>query len=136
MPPAVHRRRRHAESGRGRLLRHPFRDRLRQRQPPRRSELGITVHDHPGPPLSRESLSRPTASGEARTYFRRSQRLWAGQLVRTISTEHGAWWEILFGTEPSRNRLAPVIPLLPTTIRSELCSSATSRIASAASPWR
>jgi hypothetical protein len=34
----------------------------------RRSELGITVHDHPGLPLSRESLSRLTASGEARTY--------------------------------------------------------------------
>ena len=60
----------------------------------------------------------------------------AGQVVRTISTEHGAWCETLFGTEPSRNRLAPVIPLLPTTIRSEPCSSATSTIASAASPWR
>ena len=40
------------------------------------------------------------------------------QVVRTISTEHGAWWETLFGTEPSRKRLAPVMPLLPTTIRS------------------
>ena len=58
------------------------------------------------------------------------------QVVRTISTEQGAWWETLFGTEPSRKRLAPVIPLLPTTIRSARCSSATSRIASAASPWR
>src|SRR5581483_10261642 len=58
------------------------------------------------------------------------------QVVRTISTEHGAWWETLFGTEPSRNRLAPVIPLLPTTIRSQRCSSATSTIASAASPTR
>ncbi len=35
-----------------------------------------------------------------------------------IITEQGAWWETLFGTEPSRKRLAPVIPLLPTTIRS------------------
>ena len=43
----------------------------------------------------------------------------AGQVVRTISTEHGAWCETLFGTEPSRNRLAPVMPLLPTTIRSD-----------------
>ena len=40
------------------------------------------------------------------------------------------------GTEPSRNRRAPVIPLLPTTMRSAPCSSATSRIASAGSPWR
>ncbi len=67
MPPPVRCCGRDAEGGRGRLLRHPIRDRLRQRQPPRRSELDITVHDHPGPPLSRESLSRPTASGEART---------------------------------------------------------------------
>ena len=35
-----------------------------------------------------------------------------------ISTLQGAWWETLFGTEPSRKRLAPVMPLLPTTIRS------------------
>ena len=59
-----------------------------------------------------------------------------GQVVRTISTEQGAWWETLLGTEPSRKRVAPVIPLLPTTIRSERCSSATSMIASAASPTR
>ena len=39
-------------------------------------------------------------------------------VVLTIRTEHGAWWETLFGTDPSRKRLAPVIPLLPTTIRS------------------
>ena len=58
----------------------------------------------------------------------------AAQVVRTTSTEHGAWWETLFGTEPSRNRLAPVIPLLPTTIRSARLSSAMSMIASAASP--
>ena len=51
-----------------------------------------------------------------------------------ISTEHGAWWETLFGTEPSRKRLAPVMPLLPTTMRSAPRSSATSRIASAGSP--
>ena len=37
-----------------------------------------------------------------------------------ISTLQGAWWETLFGTEPSRKRLAPVMPLLPTTIRSAL----------------
>ena len=40
------------------------------------------------------------------------------QVVRMIITAHGAWWETLLGTEPSRNRLAPVMPLLPTTIRS------------------
>ena len=33
-------------------------------------------------------------------------------------TEQGEWCYTLFGTEPSRNRLAPVMPLLPTTIRS------------------
>ena len=36
------------------------------------------------------------------------------QPVRTISTEHGAWWSTLFGTEPNRNRVAPAMPLLPT----------------------
>ena len=56
------------------------------------------------------------------------------QSVRMMSTEQGAWWEILFGTEPSRKRLAPVMPLLPMTMRSEPRSSATSRIASAGSP--
>ena len=53
-----------------------------------------------------------------------------------ISTLQGAWWETLFGTEPSRKRLAPVMPLLPTTMRSAPRSSATSRIASAGSPSR
>ncbi len=57
-----------------------------------------------------------------------------GYVVRMISTEQGAWWETLFGTEPSRKRFAPVMPLLPTMIRSLPCSSATSRIASAGSP--
>ena len=56
--------------------------------------------------------------------------------MRIINTEQGAWWETLLGTEPSRNRFAPVMPLLPTTIRSEPRSSATSRMASAGSPWR
>ena len=60
----------------------------------------------------------------------------SAQVVRMISTEHGAWCETLFGTEPSRNRFAPVMPLLPTTIRSAPRSSATSRMASAGSPWR
>ena len=58
----------------------------------------------------------------------------AGYVVRMIRTLHGAWCDTLFGTEPSRNRFAPVIPLLPTTISSAFSSSATSRIASAGSP--
>ena len=58
------------------------------------------------------------------------------QVVRMISTLQGAWCETLFGTEPSRKRFVPVMPLLPTTIRSACVSSATSRIASAASPSR
>jgi hypothetical protein len=57
-------------------------------------------------------------------------------VVLIISTEQGAWWETLLGTEPSRKRLAPVMPLLPTMIRSASLSSATSRIASAGSPCR
>ena len=65
-----------------------------------------------------------------------SARPASAQVVRTISTEQGAWCDTLFGTLPSRKRLAPVMPLLPTTIRSAFCSSATSRIASAGSPWR
>ena len=80
-------------------------------------------------------------SGVSRTaQSRRHKHLKPAELgdhvVRTISTEQGAWCETLLGTEPSRKRLAPVMPLLPTTMRSALCSSATSRIASAASPWR
>src|SRR5437762_1536228 len=53
-----------------------------------------------------------------------------------IRTEQGAWWLTLFGTEPRRNRLAPVMPLLPTMMRPAFSSSATSRIASAGSPSR
>ena len=54
--------------------------------------------------------------------------------VRMISTAQGAWWEMRLGTEPSRNRLAPVRPRLPTMMRSASRSSATSRIESAGSP--
>ena len=70
-------------------------------------------------------------AGPPRTRARRSP-----QVVRMISTLQGAWWLILLGTEPSRKRLAPVMPLLPTTMRSAPRSSATSRMASAGSPWR
>src|SRR5947209_8851193 len=68
MPPAMGGGGRHAEGGGRRLLRHPIRDRLRQREPTRRSELRSRVSPHPGPPWA-VSRGRPTASGEARTSF-------------------------------------------------------------------
>src|SRR4051812_49943047 len=68
MPPAMGGGRRHAEGGGRRLLRHPARDRLGQREPAGRSELGSSVNVHPGPPWA-VSRGRPTASGEARTSF-------------------------------------------------------------------
>ena len=46
----------------------------------------------------------------------------------------GLLCEILFGTLPSTNRRAPVIPRLPTTTRSQPVSLATVSSASAASP--
>ena len=39
-------------------------------------------------------------------------------VVRTIKSERLMWWLTLLGTEPRKKRLAPVIPLLPTTNRS------------------
>src|SRR5437764_13360137 len=66
MPPAVRRRRRHAERGRGRPQRHPPLDRQHQLMTATQAELGVTVKLHPGPP-SRVSRGRPTASKEART---------------------------------------------------------------------
>ena len=74
--------------------------------------------------------------GHRRTSIAQRLGCTAAQVVRMMRTAQGAWWETLFGTLPSRNRLVPVIPLLPTTIRSALISSATSRIASAGSPSR
>src|ERR1039458_3794450 len=38
-----------------------------------------------------------------------------------IITEQGAWWETLLGTEPSRKRLAPVIPLFPSSTMRTWC---------------
>src|SRR5262245_20515398 len=61
----MHRRRRHAERGRGRLQRHPLLDRAHQRKPTGQSELGVSVQIHPRPPLS-VSPGRPTASKEGR----------------------------------------------------------------------
>src|SRR6185437_12274459 len=93
----------------------------------------------PPPPRRRQRRRRPRTRPPPRPGSPRSPRSTEGgprYPARTISTEHGAWCDTLLGTEPTRNRVAPVIPLLPTTIRSEPCSSATSMIASAASPTR
>ena len=83
---------------------------------------------------SRRPRARQPLRGRPRGRGRRDGP--ARYVVRMIITAHGAWWEILLGTEPSRKRLAPVMPLLPTTIRSAPSSSATSRMASAGSPSR
>jgi len=58
------------------------------------------------------------------------------QVVRTIRSDDGTWWLTLFGTEPRKNRLAPVIPLLPTTMMSTPWSAAMSQSTSAGSPFR
>jgi hypothetical protein len=65
VPPPVRRCRRHVEGGRGRLQRHPTRDRRNERVAASQSELRVTVKRHPSPPSSR-SLARPTASKEGR----------------------------------------------------------------------
>jgi len=53
-PPPVGGRRRHVQGGRGRPERHPFIDQLDKRNTARRSELGVSVQLHPGPPSRRE----------------------------------------------------------------------------------
>ena len=86
---------------------------------------------------SRRSSARPDRPirGETASPRRSRGRYDARSSGRSApSTARGA--RPCSAPNPSRNRLAPVIPLLPTTIRSERCSSATSRIASAASPCR
>src|SRR5581483_11837580 len=65
VPPAVRRRRRDAEAGRGRLQRQTILDRAHQRETTSQSELGVSVQIHPRPPLS-VSPGRPTASKEGR----------------------------------------------------------------------
>ncbi len=65
MPPAVRRRRRHAEGGRGRLQRQSILDRSHECKATGQSELGVSVQMHPRPPLS-VSPGRPTASKEGR----------------------------------------------------------------------
>ena len=98
-------------------------DAARGRAPPR-AHRARPRQARPRPllrPARRDRATPPAAIG-------------AASVVRMMSTEQGAWCETLFGTEPSRKRFAPVMPLLPTTMRSEPRSSATSRIASAGSP--
>src|SRR6266511_248006 len=65
VPPAMRRRRRNAECGRGRIQRQATLDGLYQRETASQSELGVTVKQHPRPPLS-VSPGRPTASKEGR----------------------------------------------------------------------
>src|SRR4051812_34028790 len=65
MPPAMRRRRRDTEGGRGRLQRTTLLDRAHQRDTTSQSELGVSVQQHPSPPLS-VSPGRPTASKEGR----------------------------------------------------------------------
>jgi hypothetical protein len=110
----------------------PRTERLPNRHAPTPGRLQADQPANPESPASRNAGSLVL---EPRTAAR-PPRGEAAQLVLMISTEQGAWWETLLGTEPSRKRLAPVIPLLPMTIRSASRSSATSRIASAGSPWR
>src|SRR4051812_30644973 len=54
MPPAMRRRRRDAEGGRGRLQRKTILDRADEREPTSQSELGVSVQIHP-PSFERES---------------------------------------------------------------------------------
>src|SRR5205807_4460218 len=70
-------------------------------------------------------LLRP-APGEALTG--------ADQPVAAISTAQGAWWLNLLGTLPRTKRLLPLMPLLPTMMRSACSPSATSISTWAGSP--
>ena len=94
--------------------------------------------DHPPPGVHRArpgpARLRPALRLRPGGRRRRAALTDRTQVVLMIRTLQGAWWETLLGTEPSRKRLAPVMPLLPTTIRSAPFSSATSRIASAGRP--
>src|SRR5207253_11228963 len=79
--------------------------------------------DPPGPPSFPTRRSSDLRESRPRTHAAADPS--RAQVVLMMSTEQGAWWETLFGTEPSRKRFAPVMPLFPTTIRSAFCSSAT-----------
>src|SRR5439155_22612313 len=65
VPPAVSRRRRDIERRRRRPQAGPAFDRGDERETASKSELRVTVHRHPSPPLS-VSPGRPTASKEGR----------------------------------------------------------------------
>ena len=123
--PAGRRRRR----ARARLRRaRPRPDAGRGRAPPRADRA------RPRPARPRQLLRRRARRRRGGDAAAAASAAGGGHSVRMIRTEQGAWCETLFGTEPSRKRFAPVMPLLPTTIRSLPRSSATSRIASAGSP--
>ena len=106
--------------------------RARHRPDARRGRASPRAHRARPRPARPRSLLRLGA----RRRGRRDRAAAGPQTVRMMSTEQGAWCDTLFGTEPSRKRLAPVMPLLPRTMRSLPRSSATSRIASAGSPCR
>jgi len=104
-----------AVSGGRRLLRHPRLDRLHQREPSRRSESGVSVNLHPGPPCS--GRQEPRASWRARMSFRRSQHVAesrAKDLVRPISK---STWPGLGATgratEADPFRCPRLVPLRP-----------------------
>jgi hypothetical protein len=66
VPPAMRRRRRDAEAGRGLLQRHSLGDGGNERETASESELRVTVQRHPGSSFEYRSLARPTASKEGR----------------------------------------------------------------------
>ena len=134
---AAGRLRRHVDGGAARVGHRRARDRLRRDRPAPDARPGRGAAQGDGHATSaRAGRDSRYGAGPASTRRARSPPSARCYVVRMISTLQGAWCETLFGTEPSRKRLAPVMPLLPTTIRSALRSSATSRIASAGSPSR
>ena len=78
LPPAMRRRRRDAESVRGRSQRRAPLDRLDQRLTARQSELRISVQLHLGPPLASSSRTDSLRTGPDGP-LSRSQRVWAAQ---------------------------------------------------------
>ena len=136
--PARHGRRRPAARGEASLGPNPTTQQIARRLTETARDLGP-----PGPDryyaaglVDAAAALRGTKDRKGGAPRRRLSAFGTPQVVLMISTLQGAWWLTLFGTEPSRKRLAPVMPLLPTTMRSAPRSSATSRMASAGSPWR
>src|SRR3954452_2247607 len=80
MPPPMRRRDRHPASTRCRTERDTLPNKFDKGQPAGRSELGVSVNAHPGPP-DLQSWRTAEASGRARTFpLSRSQPLWAAHL--------------------------------------------------------